>query len=302
MTAMVDFEKAFNRQNHHKLITKLSDMGVPGWLLRIVIGFLEERTLIVSYKGEKSSVKEMPGGGPQGTILGMFLFLVLINDAGFKNERESLGEKITRAYNKRKELDTRHWKYVDDLTVAEAINLKASLTNDEEEVLELPLTYHNRTQEILPSDESKVQKQLIEISEYAKENEMKLNKKKTQVMLFNTARKHDFTPALKIDEENLEVTDEIKLLGVKITNDLKWNSNTKYITTRAYSRLWILRRLKNLGASHSELIDCYTKQARSILEYCAVVWHAGLTHINKSDIERVQKAACAIILGKQYAG
>ena len=33
-----------------------------------------------------------------------------------------------------------------------------------------------------------------------------------------------------------------------------------------------------------------------------MVWHAGLTHINKSDIERVQKAACAIILGKQYAG
>ena len=152
-------------------------MGVPGWLLRIVIGFLEERTLIVSYKGEKSSVKEMPGGGPQGTIRGMFLFLVLINDASFKNKRESLGEKITRAYNKRKELDTRHWKYVDDLTVAEAINLKASLTNDEEEVLELPLTCHNRTQEILPSDESKVQKQLIEISEYAKENEMKLKQK-----------------------------------------------------------------------------------------------------------------------------
>ena len=30
LTAMVDFEKAFNRQNHHKLITKLSDMGTPG--------------------------------------------------------------------------------------------------------------------------------------------------------------------------------------------------------------------------------------------------------------------------------
>ena len=92
-------------------------------------------------------------------------------------------------------------------------------------------------------------------------------------MLFNTPRKTYFTPALKIDEESLEVTDEIKLLGIKITKHLKWNSNTKYITTRAYSRLWILKRLENLGASHSELRDCYTKQARSILEYCAVVWH-----------------------------
>ena len=50
---MVNFKKAFNQQNHHKLIAKLSDMGVPGWLLNIVnIGFLEKRTLVVTYKGE----------------------------------------------------------------------------------------------------------------------------------------------------------------------------------------------------------------------------------------------------------
>ena len=61
-----------------------------------------------------------------------------------------------------------------------------------------------------------------------------------------------------------------------------------------------VRRLKNLGASHAELVDSYVKQARSVLEYCAVVWHAGLTQINTSDIERVQKSACAIILGKKY--
>ena len=75
---------------------------------KIVIGFLEERTLIVAYKGEKSGVKEMPGGGPQGTILGMFLFQVLINDAGYRNESENLEIKITKALNKRTELETRH--------------------------------------------------------------------------------------------------------------------------------------------------------------------------------------------------
>ena len=55
-----------------EVLIKPSDMGVPGWLLRIVVGFLEERILIVLYKGEKSGVKEMPGGGPQETILRMF--------------------------------------------------------------------------------------------------------------------------------------------------------------------------------------------------------------------------------------
>jgi hypothetical protein len=49
---------------------------VPGWLRRIVIGFLENREIEVAYKGAKSRRMKMPVGGPQGTILGMFLFLI----------------------------------------------------------------------------------------------------------------------------------------------------------------------------------------------------------------------------------
>ena len=30
------------------------------------------------------------------------------------------------------------------------------------------------------------------------------------------------------------------------------------------------------------------------------MWHAGLSQINSADIERVQRAACSVILGKQY--
>ena len=69
----------------------MGDLGVPGWLLKIgwlAVGFLSERELILSYKGENSQSKSMPGGGPQGTVLGIFLFLVLINDAGFSKQNE----------------------------------------------------------------------------------------------------------------------------------------------------------------------------------------------------------------------
>ena len=72
LATMIDFSKAFNRQNHLILVTKLSDMGVPGWLLKIIIGFLEERKLVVTFNGARSDSKDMPGGGPQGTVLGMF--------------------------------------------------------------------------------------------------------------------------------------------------------------------------------------------------------------------------------------
>ena len=78
MACMVDFSKAFNRQNHNLLVTKLSDMGVPGWLLKIVIAFLKNRQMIVKHNGGHSSIKSLPGGGPQGTILALLLFIVMI--------------------------------------------------------------------------------------------------------------------------------------------------------------------------------------------------------------------------------
>ena len=74
----IDFSKAFNRQNHNLLITKLSDMGVPGWLLNIVMGFLSDCVMVLKFKGETSNAKSLPGGGPQGTLLGLLLFLILL--------------------------------------------------------------------------------------------------------------------------------------------------------------------------------------------------------------------------------
>ena len=130
---------------------------------------------------------------------------------------------------------------------------------------------------------------------------MKINHQKSKVMLFNTAKTNDFFPEITIGKETLDVVNEMKLLGVKISTDLKWHSNTEFITKKAYSRLWLIRRLKSFGANQNELLDVYNKQVRSTLEFAAVVWHAGLTQINTSDIERVQKSALAIILGPQYS-
>ena len=59
-------------------------MGVPGWLLKLVMAFLMDRSMRVKYKGKYSSLYYLPGGGPQGSLLGLFLFLVLINDVGNK--------------------------------------------------------------------------------------------------------------------------------------------------------------------------------------------------------------------------
>ena len=48
----------------------------------------------MSYKGAKSGSKEIPGGGPKGSVLGMHQFLILINRDGFKELDIRLEEKL----------------------------------------------------------------------------------------------------------------------------------------------------------------------------------------------------------------
>ena len=166
LAVAIDFSKAFNRQNHNILIGLLSDLGVPGWLLTIVMGFLENRELEVNYKGKTSGRKKLPGGGPQGTILGMFLFLILINEAGFRDNIRNTGRLITKSFNRRGPMQRIHLKYIDDMTVAEAIDLKKKLVENPDPCPPRPLQYHERTGHILPESESEVQQLLTEILTY----------------------------------------------------------------------------------------------------------------------------------------
>ena len=131
---------------------------------------------------------------------------------------------------------------------------------------------------------------------------MKLNSDKTKVMLFNVSKQNNFMPEVRVkdDKQNIEVVEEFKLLGVQITSDLKWDANTNAITKKAFKRLWMLRRLKNLGLKTSSLVKIYTTQIRSLLEYGAVSWHSMLSIENEKAIERVQKSAVAVILGSDY--
>ena len=45
-----------------------------------------------------------------------------------------------------------------------------------------------------------------------------------------------------------------------------WHDNTEYVCKKGYECLWMLMRLRSLGASESELVDVYEKQIRSVLE------------------------------------
>ena len=57
----------------------------------------------------------------------------------------------------------------------------------------------------------------------------------------NNGKSMDFMPEMSIDGYELEVVEEMRVLGITIRADMKRSSNTDHIVVKAYKRLWILR-------------------------------------------------------------
>ena len=71
-----------------------------------------------------------------------------------------------------------------------------------------------------------MEQKLKDIEDHASQNGMKINQKKTKLMLFNTSTKYDFQPEIEVNGEIVEVVSKMKLLGVIVTDNLKWYENT----------------------------------------------------------------------------
>ena len=191
------------------------------------------------------------------------------------------------------------WKWVDDLTVLEIINLinigissfniRSQIPND-----------INIDKHFIPKENLKTQDTLNSISDCTKNQMMMLNKKKTNYMIFNYTKKYQFNSRLYFEGDIIKEKEKVKLLGTIITNDLKWEDNTKEIIKKANARMCLLRAISSFSAPKSDLITIYIQYIRSHLEQSCVVWHSSLTQEDRDNIERVQKNALRIILKQSY--
>ena len=124
---------------------------------------------------------------------------------------------------------------------------------------------------------------------------MKLNAAKCKAMQISFLRTNPPPLQLRIDDTDLEIMTSIRLLGVIIQDDLRWDLHVRQIISNASRRLFILNKLKRNGVMRPELVTIYKMYIRPLIEFAVPVWASSITCQQSSSIERVQKRALRII-------
>ena len=78
----IDFQKAFNKVPHQRLLLKLKAHGIVDGIIDWIKQWLTERRQRVVVDGEVSNWKSVLSGVLQGSVLGPILFLIYISTTG----------------------------------------------------------------------------------------------------------------------------------------------------------------------------------------------------------------------------
>ena len=189
----LDFQKAFDKVWHKGLLFKLACCGVSPDALSWFESYLFDRAITVRVEGIYSKSHPISTGVPQGSHLGPILFAVFIND-------------LTSAVQK-----SQTELYADDALIHKDIS-----------------------KDNIPQEMHSLQTSVSDASAWAQSWRGRFSPAKTVVLpLGNLATNACQQFPLSIDEENIDIVETHKHLGVILSTDLKWKAHLESILTKA---------------------------------------------------------------------
>ena len=79
--------------------------------------------------------------------------------------------------------------------------------------------------QFIPAENLESQKYLNLINEWTENQKMIISEKKTKAMIFHFTDNHQFTTQLDLKGHNIEMVDQMKILGTIVNSNLSWNEN-----------------------------------------------------------------------------
>ncbi len=256
----VDFSKAFDSVNRHKLWNLLRSHGLSRKMNKLLCSIYENIKVCVRHNNEVSKTFTSHVGVRQGCILSPFLFSFFINELATQihencNHGIQLHPDITQLFL---------------LLFADDIILFSSTING-------------------------LQREIDELENYCDNWKLSVNMDKTKVVVFKNGGKISGKEKWFFKGERLEITPFYKYLGVYFTKTLSWNRHTEEAATQAQKVfVSIYKQLNVLGnIAFEPLFKIFDVKISPILLYGSEVW--GLQYFDV--IEKVHLYVCKRFLG-----
>ena len=166
------------------------------------------------------------------------------------------------------------WKYADDSTISEVA----------------PMSNNTALQLIVD-----------EAVGWSDRNKLQLHPTKCKEFRIQFSEREYIAEPIIISGQQLEIVKSAKILGVTLTDDLRWNKHIGTVVSKTSKGLYLSKQLQRAGVDEHHLIDSYNACIRSVVEYACEVFHSNLPTYHSEELERVQRRATRIIFpGMKY--
>ena len=142
---------------------------------------------------------------------------------------------------------------------------------------------------------------LASITNWSQDSNLALNPAKTKCMLFSTPQMSSYHSLaerpihLSVGDKPLERVHSIKLLGVHMTETLKWDDHVKHLASSCYGVHVSLRKIKNFTNYHlrKPLVECLVL---SRLDFDDIIFYP-ITDCLLKRLQRIQFLAASFVFG-----
>ncbi len=217
--------------------------------------------------------------GPQQTTLGSWqrqdtgsgILWSVHRWTTYKNLKKKRAVHLTPFLLRQGEPGTSHYKYIGDTSAVEISN--SSEDNSLQNAADLAATWSSNMN-------------------------MQLNVKKTKELVVDLNIPKLDLPPITINGETIERVITAKLLGIHLSNDLKWHVHVTEIVKSAAKKLYLISQITHGCVPLADILKIFTTVIRPKLEYACPVWHTSLTGEDNNLIESIQKRALKILYPK----